>query len=116
MSDNITIFEKILTGDIPCKKVYEDDFTFAFYDITPKAPIHVLVIPKIKIVNVAASTEKDIEILGRILNTARLVAELLGIHESGYRLVMNNNRDGGQSVDYLHCHILGGRPLGWPPG
>ena len=111
-----TIFEKILDGEIPCKKVYEDEFTFSFYDVSPKAPVHILVIPKKKIINVASSNDEDIEILGRVLNTARKVAELTGISQSGYRLVMNNNRDGGQSVDYLHCHILGGRPLGWPPG
>ena len=111
-----TIFEKILNKEIPAEIVYEDDFTLAFKDVHPQAPVHVLVIPKQKLVNVASSTVDDIEVLGKILNAARIVAEKLGISESGYRLVMNNNADGGQSVDYLHCHVLGGRALAWPPG
>ena len=112
----MTIFDKILAREIECDKVYEDDHTLAFKDINPQAPIHILLIPKKKIVNIASSREDDIEILGRILNTARRIAEQEGIADSGYRLVFNNNKDGGQTVDYLHCHILGGRPMGWPPG
>ena len=112
----MTIFEKILSGEIECDKVYEDDHTLAFRDINPQAPTHILVIPKKKMVNVASSNEADIAILGGILHTAKKIAEQEGIAESGYRLVFNNNRDGGQTVDYLHCHILGGRALGWPPG
>ena len=115
MEEN-TIFDKIIDGEIECKKVYEDNHTLAFHDIDPKAPVHILVIPKKKIVNVASSSEEDIPILGHILNAARVIAEQEGISESGYRLVFNNHRDGGQSVDYLHCHILGGRAMGWPPG
>ncbi|MBM3381392.1 MAG: histidine triad nucleotide-binding protein [Betaproteobacteria bacterium] len=113
---SVTIFERILSGEIPCKKVWEDDHTLAFHDIAPQAPVHVLVIPKRKIVNVAQSDDADVEILGHVLLTARKVAQLLGIDVSGYRLVMNNGNDGGQTVDYLHCHVLGGRPLRWPPG
>ena len=112
----ITIFDKILSGEVPCKKVYEDEHTFAFHDVNPQAPVHVLVIPKKKIINVASSSEDEIPVMGHVLNTARIVAEQLGIAESGYRLVFNNNRDGGQTVDYMHCHILGGRVMGWPPG
>ncbi|MEY4064930.1 MAG: hypothetical protein RIR26_1138 [Pseudomonadota bacterium] len=111
-----TIFERILAGEIPCKKVYEDEHTLAFHDIAPQAPVHVLVIPKTKIVNVAHATEENTLVLGRVLLTARTVAQMLGIDGSGYRLVFNNGSDGGQTVDYLHCHVLGGRPLHWPPG
>lgn len=111
-----TIFEKILKGEIPCKKIYEDDHTFAFHDVTPQAPVHALVIPKKRIVNVASADGDDALILGKVLLTAKKVAELLGVAESGYRLVLNNGTGGGQSVFYLHCHVLGGRPLSWPPG
>lgn len=111
-----TLFEKILDGEIPCKKVYEDEFTFAFHDISPQAPVHVLVIPKKKIVNVAAAQTDDAEILGKVLLTAKKVAEITGIAESGYRCVLNNGENGGQTVFYLHCHVLGGRSLTWPPG
>ncbi len=111
-----TVFDKILAGEIDCEKIYEDKHTLAFHDAYPKAPVHILVIPKKKIINIAASLEKDINLLGRILNTARIVAEQEKIAKSGYRLVFNNNQEGGQSVDYLHCHILGGRAMGWPPG
>ena len=115
MSD-VTIFEKILAGEIPCDKVYEDEYTFAFRDIAAQAPTHILVIPKKKIVNIASSKDEDHEYLGKVLRAARIIAEQEGISEKGYRLVFNNNRDGGQTVDYLHCHLIGGRPLGWPPG
>lgn len=113
---NITIFEKILKGEIPCKKVWEDEHTLAFHDIAPQAPTHVLVIPKKKIINVSLSTPEDIEVLGRVLWSAKKAAELLGLEKTGYRLVFNNGHDGGQTVDYLHCHVLGGRTLNWPPG
>ncbi|MEY2987047.1 MAG: hypothetical protein RJB13_568 [Pseudomonadota bacterium] len=112
----VTLFEKILTGEIPCKKVWEDDHVLAFHDIAPQAPVHVLVIPKKKIVNVAAATENEVQTLGRVLLGAQKVAQILGLDESGYRLVFNNGNDGGQTVDYLHCHVLGGRPMRWPPG
>ncbi|NBW80673.1 histidine triad nucleotide-binding protein [bacterium] len=116
MSSAQTIFERILKGEIPCKRVFEDEHTFAFNDIAPQAPVHVLIIPKIKIVNVGAAESPHADQLGRILLTAGHVARILGVDESGYRLVFNNGRDGGQSVDYLHCHLLAGRPLNWPPG
>lgn len=111
-----TIFEKILAGEIPCNPVYEDEYTFAFNDIYPQAPVHVLVIPKSKIVNVAQATESDIEQMGRVLFAAKKVAEITGIDKSGYRLIMNNGDEGGQTVYYMHCHVIGGRQLGWPPG
>ena len=112
----VTIFDKIVAGEIDCKKIYEDEHTLAFYDIDPKAPVHILVIPKKRIVNIASSSDEDTYLLGCILNTAKIVAKQEKISESGYRLVFNNNQDGGQSVDYLHCHVLGGRAMGWPPG
>ena len=113
---NETIFEKILKKEIPCKVVYEDEHTFAFHDVNPQAPVHVLVIPKQKIINVAEATPHDELILGKVLLTAKKVAEITGIHKSGYRLVMNNGENGGQTVYYMHCHVLGGRSLSWPPG
>lgn len=112
----LTIFERILEGSIPARKVYEDAHTLAFHDISPQAPVHLLVIPKTKITNVATASEEHAITLGRVLLAAQKAAALLGIAESGYRLVFNNGPDGGQSVDYLHCHVLGGRPLVWPPG
>jgi len=112
---NITIFDKILSGEIPCKKVYEDDFTLAFEDLHPVAPVHVLVIPKKKMENIFEATEQDAHILGRVLLTAKKVAEIKGISETGCRLVMNNKADSGQSVFYMHCHVIGGHSLPWPP-
>jgi histidine triad (HIT) family protein len=116
MSAAPTIFDRILKGEIPCKKIFEDEHTLAFHDIAPQAPVHVLIIPKIKIVNIGAAEAKHSDQLGRVLLTAGHVARLLGVDSSGYRLVFNNGRDGGQSVDYLHCHLLAGRALEWPPG
>lgn len=112
----VTIFEKILNGEISCKKVFEDEHTLAFYDVKPVAPVHVLVIPKKKIVSVAEANEDDALVMGRVLLTAKKVAEQLGLAKRGYRLVFNNGNDGGQTVFYLHCHVLGGRELDWPPG
>jgi histidine triad (HIT) family protein len=116
MSSEITIFDRILKGEIPCKKVFEDEHTLAFHDIAPQAPVHVLIIPKTKIVNVAGAESRHADQLGKVLLTAAHVARQLSVAESGYRLVFNNGPDGGQSVDYLHCHLLAGRPLNWPPG
>ena len=112
----ITIFDRILSGEIKCNKIFEDEHTFAFHDIQPKAPVHALVIPKIKIARISECTEAHELILGRLLLSAKKVAEILDIHKSGYRLVMNDGDNGGQTVSYLHCHVLGGRSLKWPPG
>ena len=117
MSTDITIFEKILQNEIPYKKVYEDDKVLAFEDVNPVAPVHVLIIPKKKkIVNIALAIAEDCMILGSILIAAKKIAEIKNIHKTGYRLVFNNYKDGGQTVDYLHCHIIGGRKMSWPPG
>lgn len=112
----MTVFAKIISGEIPADIVYEDDHVVAFRDIQPVAPTHVLVIPRKPLVSVAQASEADAELLGRLLLAAAKVAEQLGLDEDGYRLVTNIGRHGGQSVFHLHIHLLGGRQLGWPPG
>lgn len=111
-----TLFEKIIAREILADVVYEDDRVLAFRDIQPQAPIHVLVIPKKPIPRIAAAAEADRDLLGHLLLQARSVAKKLGLSETGYRLVINNGPDGGESVPHLHCHLLGGRALDWPPG
>ena len=113
MSD--TIFGKIIRREIPADIVYEDDLALAFKDVTPQAPTHILVIPKKPIPQLAASTADDQDLLGHLLLTAKKVAEQAGL-SNGYRVVINNGADGGQSVDHLHLHILGDRQMQWPPG
>lgn len=114
MSKNI--FEKIIAREIPAQIVYEDDKVLAFRDINPQAPTHVLVIPKKSIARIAAAKPEDHQILGHLLLKAAEVAEKLGLKPGGYRLVFNNGPDAGEAVPHLHCHILGGRKLNWPPG
>jgi histidine triad (HIT) family protein len=111
-----TLFSKIIAGEIPAKKVYEDEFTFAFHDISPQAPVHVLVVPKKEIINVSHAEIADSEILGRVLLAAKEVAKLTGIEKTGYRIVFNNGQQAGQTVFHMHCHVLGGRSFTWPPG
>ena len=110
-----TIFQKIIDREIPADIVYEDDTCLAFRDVNPQAPVHVLVIPKRLIPSLADATASDSQTLGHLLNAVRVVAEQLGL-TNGYRTVINCGRDGGQSVDHLHLHLLAGRALGWPPG
>jgi histidine triad (HIT) family protein len=110
-----TIFSKIIRKEIPADIVYEDDLTIAFRDIAPQAPVHILIIPKKPIPQLAAAESEDHALMGHLLLTAKRVAQQLGL-DNGYRLVINNGVDGGQTVDHLHLHILGGRPLKWPPG
>lgn len=110
-----TIFQRIIDREIPADIVYEDDRCLAFRDIDPKAPAHVLVIPKKPIVSVAAAEDQDQELLGHLLCVVRDVARQLKL-DGGYRVVANIGPDGGQSVDHLHFHLLGGRPMKWPPG
>jgi histidine triad (HIT) family protein len=110
------IFAKIARGEIEVQKIYEDEFVVAFPDINPEAPTHVLVIPKKPIENVLALTPEDREIAGAVLLAAGEVARRLGVAESGVRIVFNVGADGGQTVPHLHAHVLGGRPLTWPPG
>ncbi|MES2615794.1 MAG: histidine triad nucleotide-binding protein [Bdellovibrionota bacterium] len=112
---DISIFEKILNKEIPCNPVYEDEFTFAFNDMSPQAPIHVLIIPKKKIVNVNEMQEEDVEFAGRVLFAAQKIAKILNVN-TGFRLVFNNGEQAGQTVFYMHCHFLAGRHFSWPPG
>jgi histidine triad (HIT) family protein len=111
-----TIFSKIIRREIPADIVYEDDRCLAFRDIMPQAPTHVLVIPKKPIPRLSDSTPEDTSLLGHLLATVAIVARDLGLTDTGYRVVMNNGDDGGQTVDHLHIHILGGRSMQWPPG
>jgi histidine triad (HIT) family protein len=111
-----TLFEKIAAREIPAKLVYEDDLVLALQDIKPAAPVHVLIVPKKPIPRIAEAQPEDHQVLGHLLLKAAQVAEQLGLKTSGYRLVINNGPDAGESVPHLHCHIIGGRPLAWPPG
>lgn len=112
----MTIFAKILSGEIPADKLHEDEHCIAFRDIAPQAPHHVLVIPRKPIVSVATAGPEDAALLGHLMLVAAKVARDLGLESDGYRLVTNIGQHGGQSVFHLHIHILGGRQLGWPPG
>jgi histidine triad (HIT) family protein len=109
-----TIFGKILRGEIPSEEVYSDENYYAFRDINPAAPTHILVIHRKPIAKVADATDADAELLGGLLLTARKVAAQEGLTD--YRLVINNGEGAGQSVFHIHLHILGGRSLSWPPG
>jgi histidine triad (HIT) family protein len=109
------LFCKIIHGEIPSKKVYEDEHTFAFEDIDPKAPTHILVIPKRHFAGLKEATAEDAEIIGRCHLVAARIARERGI-EDGYRTVLNVGPRAGQSVFHLHVHLLGGRDLRWPPG
>lgn len=111
-----TLFEKIRDREISADIVHEDDDCLAFRDISPQAPVHILVVPKVAIPRIAAAQPDDAALLGKLLIAASSVATKQGIAESGFRLVINNGRDGGETVPHLHIHLLGGRPLDWPPG
>lgn len=110
-----TIFKRIIDGEIPAKLVHDDEHCLAFHDVSPKAPVHVLVIPKKEIPSLASVSPADQALLGHIWTTIPKLAAQLGLTD-GYRVVVNCGRDGGQSVDHLHLHLLGGRALKWPPG
>jgi histidine triad (HIT) family protein len=109
-----TIFGKILRGELPADVVYEDDRALAFRDVAPQAPTHVLVIPRKPIARLSEAEDEDAELLGHLLGVARRVAKQEGL--SDFRVVLNDGAGAGQSVFHLHVHVLGGRPLGWPPG
>lgn len=115
MAESKTIFKRILDKEIPADIVYEDDRCLAFRDIKPQAPTHVLIIPKNEIVSLADVRESDAPLLGYLLLVAQKLASKLGL-ANGYRVVINCGRDGGQTVDHLHLHLLGGRSMKWPPG
>jgi histidine triad (HIT) family protein len=110
-----TLFEKIIAREIPAAIVYEDDLVLAIRDINPQAPVHVLIFPKKVIPRIGEAKAGDRELLGQLLLKAAEVAKKLDL-KSGYRLVINNGADGGETVPHLHVHILGGRHLAWPPG
>jgi histidine triad (HIT) family protein len=111
-----TLFEKIVAREIPAKIAYEDDLVLAFHDIKPQAPTHVLIVPKKPIPRLAEASPEDHKVLGHLLLKAAEVAKQLGLDQSGFRLVFNNGPDAGEAVPHLHCHILGGRKMDWPPG
>ncbi|KYF85813.1 histidine triad nucleotide-binding protein [Sorangium cellulosum] len=110
------IFCKIANKEIPSKVVLEDEHVLAFHDVNPQAPTHVLVIPKRHIAGIAQAAPEDEAVLGRLLLAARQVAEKTGIAEGGFRTVVNSGANAGQTVFHLHVHVLGGRPMAWPPG
>lgn len=110
------LFCRIVAGEIPASKVYEDDRLLAFNDIAPAAPMHVLIVPKEHIANLNALTEGHDALVGEMMRRAAALAAGRGYAERGFRTVFNTNADGGQTVFHLHLHVLGGRPLTWPPG
>ena len=114
MSD--TIFDKILRGEISADVIYEDDDVLAFRDISPQAPVHILVIPKQKFRRFAEMEKQSTQYVGKYMQKVAKVARDLGLDDSGYRIVFNHGSNGQQTVDYIHAHILGGRQLSWPPG
>ena len=110
------LFCKIINGEIQASIVYEDDRVLAFNDIDPKAPTHILVVPKRHIASLNELTPQDDEIVGELARRAAAIAKKSGISGGGYRTVFNTNRDAGQTVFHIHLHLLGGRPMHWPPG
>lgn len=116
MAAEKTLFEKIRDKEIPAKIVHEDEHCIAFRDISPQAPVHILVVPRQPIPRVGEACVSDKEVLGHLLLTAAEIAESESLSESGYRLVINNGPDGGEAVPHLHIHVLGGRKMNWPPG
>jgi histidine triad (HIT) family protein len=112
----MTLFERIMAREIPAEILYEDDHVVAIRDINPQAPIHVLVVPRTPIPRVGEARPDQKDLLGHVLLAAAEVARRLGLESSGYRLVINNGPDAGETVPHLHCHLLGGRSLHWPPG
>lgn len=111
-----TIFSRIIRKEIPAKIVYEDELALAFHDVNPQAPVHVLVIPKKPIKSLSQAEESDVGLLGHLQRVIQQVAKQLQIDETGYRVVTNIGSDGGQSVEHIHYHLLGGRSMSWPPG
>ena len=112
----MTLFQKIAAREIPARIVQETDEWLAFHDVNPQAPVHVLIVPKRAIPRLDQAVEEDSCLLGRMLLAAPKIAKSLGVAESGFRVVINNGRDAGESVPHLHIHLLGGRALQWPPG
>lgn len=115
MKEPKTIFQKIADKEIPAKLIHEDEFCVAFHDISPQAPTHVLVVPRRHLARLTETSAADQALLGHLLLTAAKLARDLNLAK-GFRIVVNNGPDGGESVPHLHVHLLGGRALGWPPG
>lgn len=111
-----TIFGRIVAGEVPADIVYQDEHVLAFRDVTPQAPTHILIIPKKPLANLLDAGGDDTLLLGQLMQAAAQVARMLGLDKTGFRVVVNVGPDGGQSVDHLHLHLLGGRTLHWPPG
>ena len=109
-----TIFGKIIRGEIPVNKIYEDEICLAFHDIAPVAPVHVLLIPKVAVASLGHTSQEHAVMLGHLLQKAGELGQQLC--PGGFRIVANTGADGGQTVDHLHLHLLGGRHMGWPPG
>jgi histidine triad (HIT) family protein len=116
MYDENCLFCKIVDRKIPAKIAYEDDHVLAFHDIAPQAPVHILLIPKKHLSTLNDLTPADTDMMGRLIYQAQHLAKNLNFSENGYRLVMNCNADGGQTVFHIHLHLLAGRTLTWPPG
>lgn len=114
MSD--CIFCKIVAGEIPAAEVYRDERAVAFEDLNPQAPTHVLVVPAKHIDSLAEADHGDADLLGHLLMVGQRIARERGIIDSGYRTVINTNEEAGQTVFHIHVHVLGGRPMAWPPG
>jgi histidine triad (HIT) family protein len=112
----MTIFERIVAREVPAQIVWEDDDVIAFHDVDPKAPVHVLVVPKRVITRVGEAADSDQLLLGKLLLTTKRVAAKLDLLATGYRVVINSGPDAGESVPHLHVHVLGKRRLSWPPG
>jgi len=112
----MTLFQKIVAREIPAKIILEDDELIVFHDINPQAPVHVLLVPKKPIPRLAEATPEDGILLGKLLLKAQEIAQALGISKTGFRVVINSGHHGGETVPHLHVHLLGGRPLTWPPG
>ena len=116
LMNNDCLFCKISTGSIPSEFVYESDTLFAINDINPQAPTHILIIPRVHHSSLLEVEETDYELMGSIITVANYLAKERGLNKSGYRLVVNCGAGAGQSVFHIHYHILGGRPMKWPPG
>ena len=116
MAANECLFCKIVVGDVPADILYQDDEVLAFHDINPQAPIHILVVPKQHLDSLASVADENRNLMGHIMLTAKEIARNEGLSHSGYRTVINVGADGGQTVNHLHLHLLGGRALRWPPG
>lgn len=111
-----SLFTKIINRQIPADIVYEDDDVLAFNDISPQAPVHILIVPKKQVETINDFQDEDAELIGKIVLAAKRIAKEKGLSANGYRLIFNTNVDAGQTVFHVHCHLLGGRILNWPPG